>query len=106
MLSVSAEAFSNVVKGRWRRAGGDRFNWYSWEWSLGCGTSLGENVKTEVIYIEMRVMKTAMTTETYTTITQNNLSGTLCCAIFLTLEEVTGKRDLEQICGTDMSERI
>lgn len=63
-------------------------------------------MKTEVIYVEMRVMKTAMTTETYTTITQNNLSGALCCAIFLTLEEVTGKRDLEQICRTDMSEQI
>lgn len=53
---------------------GAKFNSYSWERSLGCGTSPGENVKTEVIYIKMRVMKTAVTTETYTTITQNNLS--------------------------------
>lgn len=52
---------------------GAKFNSHSWEWSLGCGTSPGENVKTEEIYVEMRVVKTAMTTETYT-ITQNNLS--------------------------------
>lgn len=63
-------------------------------------------MKTEVIYIEMKVMKTAMTTEKYTTISEQPLSGTLCCAIFLTPEEATGKRDLEQICGTDMSEQI
>lgn len=53
---------------------GAKFNSYSWEWSLRCGTSPGETVKTEVIYIEMRVMKAVMTTETYTTISQNNLS--------------------------------
>lgn len=44
--------------------------------------------------------------KTHSNNSEQPLSGTLCCAIFLTLEEETGKRDIEQLCGTDMYERI